>query len=282
MPDSPAQPVATAPAETVPTATPPTPAGAPLLSVVVPVLNEQDNVAPLVAEIRAALAPVCAGHGGPGSGPGSGYEIVSADDGSTAGTAAVLASLRAEVPELRVVRHSRRAGQSAALRSGVRAARGRLIATLDGDRQNDPADIPKLLEVWQRADAAGRSRVMATGHRVNRRDTAAKRRASGIANAIRRALLGDDNPDTGCSLKLYERALYLAMPYFDHMHRYLPALAQREGASVEVVAVNHRPRPSGQSKYNNLGRALVGIPDLVGVIWLIRRAPRGLDVREVE
>ena len=273
MPDRPPPPAPSAPAETLPT-----PASAPLLSVVVPVLNEQDNVAPLVAEIRAALAPVCAGHGG----PGSGYEIVYVDDGSTDGTAAVLASLRTQVPELRVVRHSRRAGQSAALRSGVRAARGRLIATLDGDRQNDPADIPKLLEVWQRADAAGRRRVMVTGHRVNRRDSPAKRRASGVANAIRRRLLGDDNPDTGCSLKLYERALFLALPYFDHMHRYLPALAQREGAVVEVVPVNHRPRESGASKYNNLGRALVGIPDLVGVIWLIRRAPRGLDVHEVE
>ena len=123
---------------------------------------------------------------------------------------------------------------------------------------------------------------MVTGHRVNRRDSWAKRRASVVANAIRRALLGDDNPDTGCSLKLYERELFLRMPYFDHMHRYLPALAQREGATVEVVPVNHRARESGRSKYNNLGRALVGIPDLIGVIWLIRRAPRGLDVHEVE
>lgn len=241
-----------------------------LLSVVVPVLNEQDNVAPLVAEIRAALAPVCR------------YEIVYVDDGSSDRTPEVLAGLRAAVPELRVVRHSRRAGQSAALRSGVAAARGRLIATLDGDRQNDPADIPRLLKVWQAADAAGRRPVMVTGHRVNRRDSFAKRRASRVANAIRRTLLHDDNPDTGCSLKLYERALFLRLPYFDHMHRYLPALAQREGASVEVVPVNHRPREAGASKYNNLGRALVGIPDLIGVIWLIRRAPRGLEVHEVE
>jgi dolichol-phosphate mannosyltransferase len=242
----------------------------PLVSVVVPVLNEQDNVAPLIAEIRAAMEPVCA------------YEIVYVDDGSTDRTATVLSELRASTPELRIVRHSRRAGQSAALRSGVSAARGRLIATLDGDRQNDPADIPKLLAVWQESERAGRPWIMVTGHRVNRRDTWAKRQASGVANAIRRTLLRDDNPDTGCSLKLYERALYLRMPYFDHMHRYLPALAQREGASVAIVPVNHRARESGASKYNNLGRALVGIPDLVGVIWLIRRAPRGLDSREVD
>ena len=261
MPDRPISPAETSPSS-------------PLLSVVVPVLNEQDNIAPLVAEIRAALAPVCA--------PFGGYEIVYVDDGSTDRTAAVLDELRAGMPELRVVRHSRRAGQSAGLRSGVTAARGRLVATLDGDRQNDPADIPRLLKVWQDADAAGRRRVMVTGHRVNRRDSWAKRRASVVANAIRRALLGDDNPDTGCSLKLYERELFLRMPYFDHMHRYLPALAQREGATVEVVPVNHRARESGRSKYNNLGRALVGIPDLIGVIWLIRRAPRGLDVHEVE
>lgn len=261
MPDRPLS-----PAETQPTQS----RAEPLLSVVVPVLNEQDNVAPLIAEIRAALAPVCA------------YEIVYVDDGSTDGTAAALDALRAEVPELRVVRHSHRAGQSAGLRSGVTAARGRLIATLDGDRQNDPADIPKLLAVWQQAERDGRPRTMVTGHRVNRRDSWAKRRASGLANAIRRGLLHDDNPDTGCSLKLYERELFLRLPYFDHMHRYLPALAQREGASVAVVPVNHRPRESGNSKYNNLGRALVGIPDLIGVIWLIRRAPRGLDIREVE
>jgi len=241
-----------------------------LLSVVVPVLNEQDNIAPLVEEIRAALAPVCD------------YEIVYVDDGSTDRTPDVLAGLRPRVPELRVVRHNRRAGQSAALRSGATAARGRLIATLDGDRQNDPADIPGLLAAWREAAAAGTAPVMVTGHRVNRRDTWARRRASRAANAIRRSLLGDDNPDTGCSLKLYERALYLRLPYFDHMHRYLPALAQREGAQVAVVPVNHRPRESGTSKYGNLGRALVGIPDLLGVIWLLRRAPRGLDVHEVE
>lgn len=269
VPDLQRTPAQTAPAEIHSTAD-----GAPLLSVVVPVLNEQDNVAPLVAEIRAAVAPACAAFGG--------FEIVYVDDGSTDGTAPALTALREQVPELRVVRHSHRAGQSAALRSGVTAARGRLIATLDGDRQNDPADIPKLLKVWQDADAAGRRRVMVTGHRVNRRDSWAKRNASGIANAVRRALLRDDNPDTGCSLKLYERTLFLRMPYFDHMHRYLPALAQREGASVEVVPVNHRARESGRSKYNNLGRALVGIPDLIGVIWLIRRAPRGLEIHEME
>lgn len=242
----------------------------PLLAVIVPVLNEEDNVVPLIEEIVAALEAVCA------------YEIIYINDGSTDGTAAKLAEMRARYANLRVVEHSARAGQSTALRTGVLAARARLIATLDGDRQNDPADIPKLLEAWQEADRAGSGCVMITGHRVNRRDSWSKRQASGIANAFRRFALRDDNPDTGCSLKLYERELYLKLPFFDHMHRFLPALAQREGAEVRVVPVNHRERGSGQSKYTNFSRLLVGIPDLLGVMWLIRRAQGRVQSREVE
>jgi dolichol-phosphate mannosyltransferase len=255
---------ATDPAETPPTDS----ASAPLLSVVVPVLNEEANVGPLIAEIRAALGDECA------------FEMVFVDDGSTDGTAAALAELQTSVPELRVLTHSRRAGQSPGLRSGIAAARGRLVATLDGDGQNDPADIPALLKAWQ-ADRGDRP-LMVTGHRVNRRDTWTKRRASRIANGLRRALLGDDNPDTGCSLKLFERALFLRLPYFNHMHRFLPALAKREGARVSVVPVNHRARHAGTSKYKIFDRLAVGIPDLLGMMWLMRRAPADLVVRETE
>ena len=243
-------------------------AAAPLLSVVVPVLNEAENIEGLTGEIRAALDGVCA------------YEIVYVDDGSTDRTPAILARLKDQATNLRVLRHAARSGQSAGLRTGVLAARGRLVATLDGDGQNDPADIPNLHAAWR--DGGGESRrLMVTGHRVNRRDTWSKRRASRAANAIRRTLLGDDNPDTGCSLKLYERALFLLLPYFDHMHRFLPALARRENCAVAVVPVNHRHRRHGTSKYSNLGRALVGIPDLLGVIWLMRRPPRALEPKEL-
>jgi dolichol-phosphate mannosyltransferase len=254
---------------TVPAETPYTEAASgPLLSVVVPVLNEEANVGPLIAEICGALDSVCP------------FEIVFVDDGSTDATAATLAGLRARVPQLRVLSHSRRSGQSAGLRSGITAARGRLIATLDGDGQNDPADIPALLRAWQ--DYAGTTPVMVTGHRVNRRDTWTKRRASRIANALRRSMLGDDNPDTGCSLKLFERALFLRFPYFDHMHRFLPALAKREGARVTVVPVNHRARHAGASKYRIFDRLAVGIPDLLGMVWLMRRAPADLTVHEAD
>lgn len=253
----------TAPAETPHTA----PQSDPLLSVVVPVLNEEANVGPLIAEIRGALDTVCA------------YEIVFVDDGSTDSTGAKLAELRGDVKELRILTHSSRSGQSAGLRSGITAARGRLVATLDGDGQNDPADIPALLQAWQRDEGA--TPLMVTGHRVNRRDTWAKRRASRIANGLRRAMLGDDNPDTGCSLKLFERALFLRFPYFDHMHRFLPALAKREGARVAVVPVNHRARHAGASKYRIFDRLAVGIPDLLGMVWLMQRAPADVSVREL-
>jgi dolichol-phosphate mannosyltransferase len=227
------------------------------LSVVVPVFNEQDNVAPLVREIVAALRGVSA------------FEIVYVDDCSKDGTLAALQALKAEVPELRVVRHLRQSGQSTAIRTGVKAARGEWIATLDGDGQNDPADIPKLLAA--RAAAEPQVKLFA-GWRVQRRDSGSKRWASKIANAIRARMLRDATPDTGCGIKLFERAAFLDLPYFDHMHRYLPALFQRAGWKTVSVPVNHRPRGAGVSKYNNLGRALVGISDLRGVAWLIRRS----------
>ena len=234
----------------------------PQLSVVVPVFNEQDNVAPLVAEILAALRGRAADDGGD-------FEIVYVDDHSRDGTFDALQRLRAATPELRVLRHAVQSGQSTAIRNGVKAARGAWIATLDGDGQNDPADIPKLLA--QRAQSPGAVKLFA-GWRVNRRDSGSKRWASKWANAIRSRMLRDDTPDTGCGIKLFERAAFLDLPYFDHMHRYLPALMQRAGWQTTSVPVNHRHRTTGVSKYNNLNRALVGIRDLRGVAWLIRRS----------
>jgi dolichol-phosphate mannosyltransferase len=228
------------------------------LSIVIPVKNEAGNIAPLVAEIGSAL-----------DGTGVGYEIVYVDDGSTDATANEIARLRAANARLRLVSHARSCGQSAAVRSGVRAARAPWIATLDGDGQNDPADIPSL---WQIAKAAPATPpLLIAGHRARRQDSWSKRRASKIANAIRRRMLHDDTPDTGCGLKLFPRALFLDLPYFDHMHRFLPALVLREGGVVRSLPVNHRPRERGASKYGVFDRLWVGISDLFGVMWLRRR-----------
>ena len=231
----------------------------PQLSVVVPVHNEEDNVAPLVGEIVTALRGVID------------FEIVYVDDTSKDATLQRLHDLQATVPELRVIRHLSNAGQSTAVRNGVKAARAPWIATLDGDGQNDPADIPKLLA--QRDSAAADIKLFA-GWRVNRQDSGSKRWASKWANAIRARMLRDDTPDTGCGIKLFEREAFLDLPYFDHMHRYLPALMQRAGWKTVSVPVNHRHRTAGVSKYNNLNRALVGIKDLFGVSWLIQRSRR--------
>ena len=183
----------------------------------------------------------------------------------------MLNELKATTPELRVIRHLSQSGQSTAIRNGVKAARGTWIATLDGDGQNDPADIPKLIA--ERDQSAPDLKLFA-GWRVNRKDTASKRYASRFANALRSRILHDETPDTGCGIKLFEREAFLDLPYFDHMHRYLPALMQRAGWKVKSVPVNHRERSAGISKYNNLNRALVGISDLRGVGWLIRRSKR--------
>lgn len=232
---------------------------APQLSVVVPVFNEQDNVGPLLREILAALRGRID------------FEAVFVDDHSRDGTLQALQALKVEAPELRVLHHVQQSGQSTAIRTGVKAARGAWIATLDGDGQNDPADIPKLLEA--RATAQPTIKLFA-GWRVNRQDSGSKRWASKWANAIRSRMLRDDTPDTGCGIKLFERDAFLDLPYFDHMHRYLPALMQRAGWQTVSVPVNHRPRSAGVSKYNNLNRALVGIRDLRGVAWLIQRSKR--------
>jgi glycosyltransferase involved in cell wall biosynthesis len=235
------------------------PGSRPALSVVIPVCNERDNVASLAREIHAALN---------GRGP---FEILFVDDGSTDDTVAVLEAVRREhVPQIRVIMHSVRSGQSIALRTGVREARADWVATLDGDGQNDPADIPSMLAA---RDAAGEELKLVMGHRRSRQDTWVRRMSSRIANGVRRRMLRDDTPDTGCGIKLLHRATFLDLPAFNHMHRFLPALYLRAGAKVVSVPVRHRPRTAGQSKYGIGNRLWVGIVDLFGVRWLIRRAP---------
>lgn len=229
----------------------------PLLSVVVPVRNEAPNIAPLVAEIGAALAGIA-------------HEIVYVDDGSSDGTAAALRA----APGIRHFRHRASCGQSAAVVTGVKAARGRWVATLDGDGQNDPADIPRLLARAEAEAAAGRPAILVAGHRVARRDGWVKRRTSRIANAVRSRLLRDATPDTGCGLKVFPRALFLDLPHFDHMHRFLPALVLRQGGMVVSEPVNHRPRLRGRSNYGTLDRLAVSLLDLLGVAWLQRRWQR--------
>ena len=231
----------------------------PALSVVVPVHNERDNIVPLLTEIAAALRGK------------ADFEIVYVDDASKDDSLAVLGAAKAQFPELRVLRHLAQSGQSTAVRTGVKGAKGDWIATLDGDGQNDPADIPKLIAMRDESPAAIK---LFAGWRVNRQDSGSKRWASKFANAIRARMLRDETPDTGCGIKLFERAAFLDLPYFDHMHRYLPALMLRAGWQVKSVPVNHRARGAGQSKYNNLNRALVGIADLRGVSWLIKRSKR--------
>jgi dolichol-phosphate mannosyltransferase len=236
------------------------------LSVVIPAKDEGDNVAPLIAEIRAALDGLLK------------YEIVYVDDGSGDATAAEVVRLQMQTPHLRLLRHGRNCGQSAAIRTGVRAARAPWIATLDGDGQNDPADIPRL---WRVGATASPAPLLMTGYREDRQDSWTKRSASQIANFFRCHLLGDDTPDTGCGLKLFPRSLFLDLPYFDHMHRFLPALVLREGGTVKSVRVNHRQRRRGVSKYGILDRLGVSIVDLFGVIWLQRRASRSHLIEEV-
>lgn len=228
-----------------------------LLSVVVPVRNEEDNISPLIAEIRAALDGVVD------------YEIIYVNDGSTDATPQRLAEIKQTCPQLRVIRHEKSCGQSTAVRSGVKAAKGDWIATLDGDGQNDPADIPKLIAALEPG-----VEIVGGNRRHARRDTWIKRISSVIANGVRSRMLRDSTPDTGCGLKLFSREVFLDLPYFDHMHRFLPALVIRRGGRVVSVPANHRPRERGVSNYGTLDRLMVGIVDLFGVMWLQRRAKR--------
>lgn len=236
----------------------------------VPVKDEQDNVAVLADEIVNALQPLAL----------SG-EIIFVDDGSGDGTLENLKALKQRYPEwLRIVQHRHNCGQSSALYSGIRLARGRWIVTLDGDGQNDPADIPRLVLRMQQAQDSNPV-TLVTGYRRNRKDTWLRRISSRIANGVRSTLLRDHTPDTGCGLKMMRRDHYLQLPFFDHMHRFLPALVLRQGGQVVSVDVNHRPRQGGRSKYGVNNRLWVGIVDLFGMLWLIRRGKRPV-VSEVD
>jgi dolichol-phosphate mannosyltransferase len=228
------------------------------LSIVVPVLNESGNIEPLLSEIHAAMSTA------------SGFEVIYVDDGSRDDTPAELARAASRYQGLRVLTHQRTCGQSRALWNGIKAARGTWIATLDGDGQNDPGDIPRLLETLRTQRQNG-SPVLLAGYRVKRRDTWIKRISSRVANGIRSRLLRDDTPDTGCGLKLIAREDFLELPFFDHMHRFLPALVLRNGGRVISEQVNHRERTRGSSKYGTLDRLVVGVSDLMGVMWLQRR-----------
>ncbi|MFK7945148.1 MAG: glycosyltransferase family 2 protein [Paracoccaceae bacterium] len=228
----------------------------PRFAVVAPMLNEAENVAQMAEEIANAcesLAP---------------FEVIFVNDGSTDATAERIADLRVRFPWLREVRHAKPCGQSAAVRSGVLAAHASIICTIDGDGQNPPSEIPKLVTplLERRADLG-----LVAGQRVARQDTASKKLASKLANRLRASILKDDTRDTGCGLKAFPRDLFLALPFFDHIHRDLPALIKRQRYEIELVDVSHRAREAGSSKYTNFGRALVGIQDLLGVRWLISR-----------
>jgi dolichol-phosphate mannosyltransferase len=242
------------------------PTAAPAVSVVVPVKNEAGNVGALTDEIAAAL-----------TGRWS-FEVIYVDDGSTDDTAAVLLRLMADRLWLRQVRHAASCGQSAAVRSGVAAARARLVVTLDGDGQNDPSFAPALL----RALEAGAPRIgLIAGQRIGRRASAFKRLQSRLANGVRRAILRDGSRDTGCGLKAFPREVFLALPYFDGLHRFLPALVRRDGYEIGYVDVIDRPRRHGRSNYGAWDRLWVGLSDLFGVRWLIRRRRRVPLVSEV-
>jgi dolichol-phosphate mannosyltransferase len=242
-----------------------TEAAMPLVSVVVPVRNEQGNVAPLIGEIAAAFDD------------GQAFEMIFVDDGSTDETPVILANLRGEYPMLRQVRHAESRGQSAAIRTGVRAARGTYIATLDGDGQNNPAFIPAMIGQLQASEAVG----IVQGQRVGRKDTAFKRWQSRTANRIRGAILKDGTRDTGCGLKAFPRKVYLELPYFDAIHRFMPALVKREGYTIAHLDVIDRPRHTGVSNYGFWGRLKVGVLDLAGVWWLIKRKKPAPNVTEV-
>ncbi len=238
-------------------------ASAPDISVVVPVFDEEGAAPGLAREIAAAFA-------------GRNYEMVFVDDRSRDATVAALTALKTELPQLRVLSHRSNSGQSRAIRTGVLAARGAIIVTLDGDGQNDPADGPKLVDALLAGPA---DLALVGGERVKRQDSQAKKIASKFGNGVRKRLLKDTANDTGCGLKAFRREAFLRLPYFDHIHRYIPALMIREGYQVDFRPVNHRHRQTGASKYTNFGRLMASVSDLLGVMWLQTRSrnPGGAD-----
>lgn len=236
----------------------------PAVSVVIPVKNEAGNIAPLVAEIERALA-------------GTTFEIVYVNDGSTDDTETELAALKVARPWLRQIKHAESCGQSSAVRSGVAHARAPLVVTLDGDGQNDPAFMPKMLAVLEANPRVG----LVAGQRVGRKDTGFKKLQSRIANGVRSAVLRDGTRDTGCGLKAFRRDLFLSLPYFDGLHRFLPALVRREGYDIGYVDVVDRQRGYGVSNYGLWDRLWVGILDLFGVWWLVRRKKRVPNATEI-
>ncbi|MEI9888974.1 MAG: glycosyltransferase family 2 protein [Rhizomicrobium sp.] len=237
------------------------------LSIVIPCKNEVDNVAPVARELAGALA-------------GMDAEIIFIDDGSTDGTAAALAALKGELPMLRVLRHERNAEKSRAVLNGARAARGEIVVTFDGDGQNDPQDIARLIAPFA-ADPGKRIGIVAGVRGARRQDTASRKVASRLANGFRRWMLNDQATDTACGLKAFRREVLLSLPFFDNYHRYFITLVLREGYEARFVDVNDRARMHGVSKYTNFGRAMVGISDLFGVRWLQRRAKQPAAVREI-
>ena len=240
-------------------------AASPDISVVIPVFDEEGAAPALAREVAQAFA-------------GRSFELIFVDDASRDGTRRALAALKPEIPELRVLAHARNAGQSRAIRTGVLGARGAVIVTLDGDGQNDPADGPGLVDALL---AGPPGLALVGGRRVKRQDSWTKRMASRIGNGARKRLLKDSADDTGCGLKAFRREAFLRLPYFDHIHRYLPALMLREGCLTDFRPVNHRPRKAGRSKYTNLGRLWASLSDLAGVLWLKSRARSPGPVDEV-
>jgi dolichol-phosphate mannosyltransferase len=237
------------------------------LSIVVPVFNEAESIGPLLREISAVASSLPV------------EDVIIVDDGSSDETANVVLGLKGRVPGLRLVRHLSRRGQSTAIHTGISRARGDVIVTLDGDGQNNPADIPHLFEAYQRA-AAANPRLLVAGQRTTRRDNTVRRWSSRVANTVRSGILDDGVSDTGCSLKLFRRDDFLALPFFNHIHRFIPALMKATGVEVILVGVSHRPRERGTSKYGLWDRLWVGIHDLMGVSWLIRRTPQRVDIEE--
>ena len=232
------------------------------VSIVVPVCDEEGSVRPLIEEIAQAFPDRTR------------TEILFVNDGSRDGTAAELGRARSEHNNLRVLTHASRSGQSRAIRTGVLSSRGRLICVLDGDGQNDPADLPRLIEVFDAAQRAGHKIGMVMGERAVRKDTGFRRFISRVANACNRTLLNHSARDVGCGLKVVDADIFRRLPYFDHMHRFMPALIGREGCTVQYVPVNHRARAEGRSKYTTIDRALAGIVDIIGVYWLVTRSKR--------